>query len=81
MGFRRFLLRGFVRVAIEWRLICLAHNLRKLVRARSACSPQLRPVGRTPATGGRDRAPTHNHSGFAPPTQLRRVLVVSRTGS
>ena len=34
MGFRRFLLRGLVRVADEWRLICLAHNLRKLVLAR-----------------------------------------------
>lgn len=34
MGFRRFLMRGLARVADEWRLICVAHNLRKLILAR-----------------------------------------------
>ena len=33
MGFRQFLLRGLVKVKAEWRLVCLAHNLLKLIRA------------------------------------------------
>lgn len=31
LGFTQFLLRGTQKVACEWRLICTAHNLRKLV--------------------------------------------------
>jgi hypothetical protein len=31
-GFRRFLLRGLGKVAAEWSLICLTHNLLKLFR-------------------------------------------------
>ncbi|MGE0142842.1 MAG: transposase, partial [Planctomycetota bacterium] len=34
LGFRRFLMRGLDRVAEEWRMICAAHNLRKLILAR-----------------------------------------------
>jgi len=30
MGFRRFMLRGLKKVAIEWGVLCMAHNLRKL---------------------------------------------------
>jgi len=30
MGFRRFLLRGMKKVEIEWGLVCMAHNMRKL---------------------------------------------------
>lgn len=30
MGFRRFMLRGLKKVEIEWGLVCMAHNLRKL---------------------------------------------------
>jgi hypothetical protein len=33
MGFRQFLLRGLAKVRAEWQLVCLAHNLRKLMRA------------------------------------------------
>jgi IS5 family transposase len=33
MGFRQFLLRGLAKVKAEWQLVCLAHNLRKLVSA------------------------------------------------
>jgi len=33
MGFRQFLLRGLAKVKAEWQLVCLAHNLRKLVNA------------------------------------------------
>lgn len=29
-GFRRFLLRGFEKVTVEWGLLCLAHNLAKV---------------------------------------------------
>jgi hypothetical protein len=32
-GFRRFSLRGEEKVASEWQLICLTHNLLKLFRA------------------------------------------------
>jgi hypothetical protein len=35
-GFRQFLWRGFVKVKAEWALICTAHNLTKLVAARTA---------------------------------------------
>ena len=30
MGFRRFMLRGMEKVTIEWGLLCLAHNMKKL---------------------------------------------------
>jgi len=30
MGFRRFMLRGLKKIEIEWGLVCIAHNLRKL---------------------------------------------------
>jgi IS5 family transposase len=33
MGFRQFLLRGLAKVKVEWQLVCLAHNLRKLITA------------------------------------------------
>lgn len=32
MGFRQFLLRGLGKVALEWELVCLAYNLRRLHR-------------------------------------------------
>ena len=32
MGFRRFLLRGLEKVDLEWTLVCLAYNLRRLHR-------------------------------------------------
>ena len=35
-GFRQFLFRGLAKVRDEWRLICTAHNLRKLAGAASA---------------------------------------------
>ena len=35
-GFRQFLLRGLAKVAGEWSLITLTHNLLKLFRARLA---------------------------------------------
>jgi transposase len=35
-GFRQFLLRGFTKVAAEWALVCTAHNLTKLLAARTA---------------------------------------------
>jgi hypothetical protein len=31
-GFRKFMLRGLARVAAEWQLICLTHNLLKIWR-------------------------------------------------
>jgi IS5 family transposase len=34
-GFRRFLHRGVEKVTAEWTLICTAHNLLKLIRARA----------------------------------------------
>jgi hypothetical protein len=35
-GLRQFLLRGFLKVEAEWALVCTAHNLTKLVTARTA---------------------------------------------
>ena len=35
-GFRQFLLRAFAQVEAEWALVCTAHNLAKLVAARTA---------------------------------------------
>jgi len=32
MGFRRFLLRGLAKVSLEWNLVCLAYNLKRLHR-------------------------------------------------
>jgi transposase len=44
MGFRRFLLRGKWKAALEWSLVTLAYNFRRLARLLSAARP--RPVGR-----------------------------------
>jgi hypothetical protein len=38
-GFRRFSFRGASKVAAEWGLICLTHNLLKLFGARAALAP------------------------------------------
>ncbi len=38
-GFRRFRLRGLAKGRAEWRLVCLAHNLRKLYRYAWLLSP------------------------------------------
>ena len=39
-GFRKFLLRGLDKVAAEWQLVCLSHNLLKIWRVESR-SPAL----------------------------------------
>jgi transposase len=41
MGFRRFSLRGLIKVSREWSFVCLCHNLLKLFRspARAALAP------------------------------------------
>jgi hypothetical protein len=36
MGFRRFQLRGQAGVALEWTLVCVAYNLRRLHRLQLA---------------------------------------------
>jgi hypothetical protein len=30
MGFRRFSLRGFAKVSLEWTLVCVSYNLKRL---------------------------------------------------
>ena len=30
LGIRRFMLKGLSKVSLEWRLYCIAHNLRKM---------------------------------------------------
>jgi transposase len=35
MGFRQFLLRGLEKVGLEWQLVCLAYNLKRLHRMRA----------------------------------------------
>jgi hypothetical protein len=37
LGFRRFSLRGLAKVAAEWGIVCLCHNLLKLYRTAGAC--------------------------------------------
>ena len=37
MGFRRFLLRGIRKVALEWSLVTLAYNFRTSPRSRQTC--------------------------------------------
>ena len=34
-GFRQFLLRGVEKVASEWGLVCLVHNILKLAQGRT----------------------------------------------
>jgi len=34
-GFRQFLLRGLEKVGLEWQLVCLAYNLKRLHRMRA----------------------------------------------
>ncbi|MEC4688824.1 MAG: IS1182 family transposase [Nitrospirota bacterium] len=36
MGFRQFLLRGLAEVGTEWDLVCLAYNMKRLWKAKSA---------------------------------------------
>jgi hypothetical protein len=38
LGFRQFLLRGLRKVSGEWRLVCLAYNLKRLHTLRAAAS-------------------------------------------
>ena len=40
-GFRQFLMRGLDKVAHEWGLVCLAHNMLKLAQRRSRSAPML----------------------------------------
>jgi hypothetical protein len=35
-GFRQFLLRGVEKVAAEWGVICIAHNILKLAQGRTS---------------------------------------------
>ena len=40
-GFRQFLMRGLDKVANEWGLVCLAHNMLKLAHGRSLSTADL----------------------------------------
>jgi glutamine synthetase type III len=40
-GFRQFLMRGLDKVAHEWGLVCLAHNMLKLAQGRSLSAVRL----------------------------------------
>ena len=40
-GFRQFLMRGLDKVAHEWGLVCLAHNMLKLAQGRTLTSGEL----------------------------------------
>lgn len=39
LGFRRFSLRGLAKVSLEWELVCLAYNVKRLHRLRAALRP------------------------------------------
>ncbi|HYA81415.1 MAG TPA: transposase [Methylocystis sp.] len=43
-GFRQFLMRGLDKVAHEWGLVCLAHNMLKLAKGRSLSEAELAPA-------------------------------------
>ena len=43
-GFRQFLLRGVEKVANEWGLVCLAHNILKLAQGRTPSWPHSQPA-------------------------------------
>lgn len=45
MGFRRFSLRGQGKVALEWTLVCLSYNLRRLHRLVGNKFPETTPAG------------------------------------
>lgn len=54
-NFRQFSLRGFAAVSAEWQLVCLTHNLLKLMRHRHAqTAPNPAPPGK------RRRSPDHS---------------------
>jgi len=40
-GFRQFLLRGVEKVAREWALVCVAHNILKLAHRRTPSTADL----------------------------------------
>ena len=39
MGFRQFLLRGLEKVGLEWQLVCIAYNLKRLHIAGAGLKP------------------------------------------
>jgi hypothetical protein len=41
MGFRQFLLWGIDKVSTEWKLVCLAYNLRRLHTLKLATQPAV----------------------------------------
>jgi len=44
MGFRRFSLRGQIKASLEWTLVCLAYNLRRLHRVIATRQTALQPA-------------------------------------
>ena len=56
-GFRQFLLRGVEKVANEWGLVCLAHNILKLARGgpvlAARATAELRHLGNGATNDGR----------------------------
>ncbi|HEY5792920.1 MAG TPA: transposase, partial [Chthoniobacterales bacterium] len=44
MGFRRFSLRGQGKAALEWTLVCVSYNLRRLHRLMTAQTPKMTPA-------------------------------------
>lgn len=45
IGFRRFSLRGHSKVALEWTLVCMSYNLRRLHRLMSIKIQKITPIG------------------------------------
>ena len=53
MGLRQFLLRGMAKVRIEWDLVCLAYNMRRLWSLTSQKGPnRLRQISQRAFLGG-----------------------------
>ena len=54
MGFRRFLLRGRAKVSLEWTLVCLSYNCKRLVTLKNQAATRYNAASgqRLPASGG-----------------------------
>ena len=58
-GFRQFLMRGLDKVAHEWGLVCLAHNMLKLAQGRSLSAADLA-TRLTPASPPKSAKPANS---------------------
>jgi transposase len=73
LGFRRFSLRGHKKVSMEWDLVCLAYNVKRLHRLGAA------PGGDRPARGPAKPVAPRTGAAFAAPKPAQTALGVVLT--